>query len=57
MRLAVLGLLAAAAVVAVIAVNVALLSFGADRHDPVGQLSPVATFPLPATPVVRGEDD
>jgi hypothetical protein len=47
-----------AALTAVVAVNVALLSYGGDRHDPVGRLSPVATVPAPAPPSIRsGEDD
>lgn len=39
------------ALAAVIAANVVLLSFGGDRNDPVGQLSPVASLqaPVPAT--------
>jgi hypothetical protein len=37
-----------AAVAAVIAVNVLLLGYGGDRHDPVGRLSPVANLPAPA---------
>ena len=50
---------AAAAVAAVVAVNVALLAYGGDRHDPVGKLSPVATMPSPAPPVTvtRGEHE
>lgn len=50
-------LLVAVALVAVIAVNAALLSYGGERHDPVGQLSPVATMPVPTstatTPTVQ----
>ena len=38
------------ALAAVVAVNVLLLAYGGDRHDPVGRLSPVAD--LPAPPVV-----
>ena len=30
--------------VAIAAVNVALLTYSGDRHDPVGQLSPVASI-------------
>ena len=30
--------------------NVALLTFAGDRHDPVGRLSPVASLPAPASP-------
>jgi hypothetical protein len=41
-------LVAAAALVAVVAVNVALLSYGGNRHDPVGRLSPIASLPGPA---------
>lgn len=49
---------AVAALTAVVAVNVALLSYGADRHDPVGRLSPLTTLPGPAPPSIRsGEDD
>jgi len=36
------------AVAAAIAVNVLLLGYGGDRHDPVGRLSPVANLPAPA---------
>jgi hypothetical protein len=42
-------LLVAVALAAVIAVNAALLSYGGERHDPVGQLSPVATMPVPTS--------
>jgi hypothetical protein len=47
-------LLVAVALAAVIAVNAALLSYGRDRHDPVGRLKPVASLPAPAstTPTV-----
>jgi hypothetical protein len=38
-------LLVAVALAAVIAVNAALLSYGRDRHDPVGRLNPVAHLP------------
>jgi hypothetical protein len=50
---------ALAAVAAVVAVNVALLSYGGDRHDPVGRLSPVATLPAapPAVAPHEREDD
>ena len=46
------------ALVAVAAVNVALLTYSGDRHDPVGQLSPVANIqhqPQPAAPPASGE--
>jgi hypothetical protein len=50
-----------AALAAVIAVNVGLLLFSGDRHDPVGRLSPVARIQLPKahpTPApVHAEDD
>jgi hypothetical protein len=36
---------AVAALAAVVAVNVLLLAYGGDRHDPVGRLSPVANLP------------
>lgn len=36
------------AVTAAVAANVLLLSYGADRSDPVGRLSPVANVPAPA---------
>lgn len=36
------------AVVAAVAVNVLLLGYGGDRHDPVGRLSPVASLPHPS---------
>ena len=35
------------AVTAAVAANVLLLSYGADRTDPVGRLSPVANIPAP----------
>lgn len=35
------------ALAAVIAANVVLLSYGGDRHDPVGRLSPVASLRAP----------
>ena len=34
-----------AALAAIVAVNVLLLTYGGDRHDPVGRLSPVARLP------------
>jgi hypothetical protein len=52
-RLVATVLLVAAAAVAAIAVNVALLSYGSSNNDPVGKLRPVAHFaPAPAD-VVR----
>lgn len=54
---------AVAALAAVVAVNVALLAYGGDRHDPVGKLSPLATLPSPApapaptTTVQHGEHE
>lgn len=44
------------ALAAVVAVNVLLLAYGGDRHDPVGRLSPVADLPAPpaTTPKSRG---
>jgi hypothetical protein len=53
---AALALLALAAVAAVVALNVLLLGRGVERHDPVGNLSPIAaglgpsTTPAPAHP-------
>lgn len=46
----------AVALAAVVAVNVLLLAYGGDRHDPVGRLSPVADLPSPpaAAPKSRG---
>lgn len=41
------------ALAAVIAVNAALLSYGGDRHDPVGRLSPVARMPAPSSTTAR----
>jgi hypothetical protein len=38
------------ALVAAVAVNVLLLGYGADRHDPVGRLSPVADLRTPPPP-------
>jgi hypothetical protein len=35
------------ALAAVVAVNVLLLAYGGDRHDPVGRLSPVTHLPAP----------
>ena len=37
------------ALAAAIGVNALLLGYGANRHDPVGQLSPVANLKAPAT--------
>lgn len=61
---AALALLALAAVAAVVALNVLLLGRGAKRHDPVGNLSPIAsglgpsTTPAPTpSPPPRGEPD
>lgn len=50
---------AAAALAAVVAANVALLRYGGDRHDPVGNLTPVASVPQhPApSPASKAEDD
>ncbi len=45
---------AVAALTAIVAANVVLLVYGDNRHDPVGQLSPVAnlrTTPAPLVPV------
>jgi hypothetical protein len=33
------------AVTAIAAINVLLLSYGSDRHDPVGRLTPIANLP------------
>jgi hypothetical protein len=33
------------ALAAVVGVNMLLLAYGGDRHDPVGRLSPVAVLP------------
>lgn len=56
-----LAVAVAVAVAAVAAASALLLTFGGDRHDPVGQLSPVAHIaPPPAAPpqvVDRGEKD
>ena len=51
-----------ACLVAVAAVNVALLTYSGDRHDPVGQLSPIANVqqqpqPAPAPARAEHEDD
>jgi hypothetical protein len=52
-----------AALAAVVAVNVALLTYAGDRHDPVGRLSPIASLPAapgPTAPLPRHaerEDD
>lgn len=43
-----------AALAAVVAVNVLLLSSSGGRHDPVGQLSPVASVPSTSP---HAEDD
>ena len=47
----------AVALAAVVAVNALLLFYGGDRHDPVGNLSPVATQPAGTTPAPADEDD
>jgi hypothetical protein len=49
------------ALVAVAAANAALLVYSGDRHDPVGQLSPIANVQQPqprqpAPPVPRATD-
>jgi hypothetical protein len=62
---AALVLLALSALAAVVALNVFLLGRGSERHDPVGNLSPIASglrpaptpTPAPRPPVVRGEPD
>ena len=63
MRAAV-ALLALCALAAVVALNVFLLGRGVERHDPVGNLSPIghglrpAPTPAPAPhAAVRGEPD
>lgn len=51
------------ALLAVVAVNALLLAYGRDRHDPVGQLSPVTgrsaptvkARPLPPSPAAKDE--
>ena len=51
---------AVAALVAVVAANVALLRYGGDRHDPVGRLTPVTSIPVRSPsppPVVTTADD
>jgi hypothetical protein len=57
-------LLALAALAAVVALNVALLGRGVERHDPVGNLSPIApglrpasTAPVAPQPPSRREPD
>jgi hypothetical protein len=52
-------LLALVAVAAVVAANIALLSYGGGaRHDPVGKLMPIASVPAPAPhPHAELEDD
>lgn len=47
------ALVVVVALAAVIAVNAALLSYGGDRHDPVGRLSPVTTVPAPSPTTPR----
>ena len=54
-RRIVLGaLLVAAAVVAAIAANLALLRLAEERNDPVGKLSPKAVFTAPVRTVAPG---
>ena len=53
MRIAVATLLVGAGVAAAILLNLALLGYSQPRHDPVGKLSPRATFQpgsVPANP-------
>lgn len=47
----------ALALAAVVAVNVLLLFYGGDRHDPVGKLSPVVTQPGSPTPAPAEQED
>jgi hypothetical protein len=61
---AALALLALVAVAGVVALNVFLLGRGAERHDPVGNLSPIASGLGPSStpapkhlPPPRGEPD
>jgi hypothetical protein len=41
-------IVAAVAVAAVVCVNAALLSYGGNRNDPAGRLTPIASIPAPA---------
>ena len=49
---------AALALAAAVGVNVLLLFYGGDRHDPVGKLSPVITRPVaPSPPAAPAQED
>jgi hypothetical protein len=63
-RIAVAAVLVLAVAALGIGANYALLGFATHRNDPVGKLTPVATFPsiktsvpAPATTVGEGQDD